>query len=482
MFLIMDMCKNMDKIPLLQTILEGLGSYEFTPLIAQFIQFMLNNQDESLVLVDPQGHIAFMDRYSEKFFNLSPGGAQNMHINDLISDAPLLKVLKTGHPQIWQLNEVRGKKKIVSRLPIFKNDKLIGATARVITHEFEEIEKLSLKIKQLKEKVSSYERHLLATNRAHYTFDDILGISASIVKTKERAKHLATTNATILITGESGTGKELFAHSIHQYSSRSKGPFVRVNCAAIPFSLAESELFGYVKGAFTGSNTKGQKGKFEIASGGTIFLDEISSMPLAIQAMILRVLQEREIQPIGSVETKKIDFRLIAATNVDLEAQTRKGSLRGDLYYRLSAVPCFLTPLRERPEDIPFLAKSLLEGINRKLNGNVKFISPDALEILMKYEWPGNVRELINIIEQGILNAYPAEKITVEDLPDFLRNQYAYRPKLQLRGISHAIGKAEKKAISDALMAMNGNKKSTANLLGISRSALYQKMHKHNMI
>ncbi|MBN2125773.1 MAG: sigma 54-interacting transcriptional regulator [Deltaproteobacteria bacterium] len=474
------MSGQLNKLRQLQRIHAALGPYEFTSLVAEFIHFMLQNRYEGVILIDPEGRVAFMDRLSERFFGLAPGGGKDMLFTEIVPSSPLPDVAKTGVPQIWQVQEVRGKKKIVSRLPLFKDGKLIGATARVITHELEEIENLSRTVKRLKAKISDYKRGFLAENRAHYTFDDILGISTTMVRTRERAKRLALTDSTILISGESGTGKELFGHAIHQASPRSKGPFIRVNCAAIPFNLAESELFGYVKGAFTGSNSGGQKGKFELAAGGTIFLDEISSMPLGIQAMVLRVIQEREIQPLGSSVTRKVDFRLIAATNVNLENQVRNGSFRGDLYYRLSAVPCNLSPLRERPEDVSFLANSLLEGINRKLKGNVGSIRADALEVLIHYDWPGNVRELINALEQAVLNANQAEEIDAAALPEFLRNED--HPRRMIAGpIRDMVARAERKAVLDALETVKGNKRRAANILGISRAALYQKLHRYEL-
>lgn len=333
------MSRELEEIDQLSRIREALGTYEFTPLVAEFIHFLLQNRYEGFALVDKEGRVAFIDRFSEKFLGLPPGGGKGMLVTDVVPFTVLMNVVRTGVPQIWHLQDVKGKQKIVSRLPIFKNGELLGAVSMVFTHRLQEMENLSRTVKRLKAQISTYKRDFLAENRAYYSFDDILGISTAMIRTKERANRLALTDSTILIVGESGTGKELFAHAIHQASDRSRGPFIRVNCAAIPFNLAESELFGYVKGAFTGSNIGGQRGKFELASGGTIFLDEIGSMPLAIQAMVLRVIQEREIQPLGSSVTKKVDFRLIAATNMDLEKQVRSGGFRSDLFYRLTHLP-----------------------------------------------------------------------------------------------------------------------------------------------
>ena len=466
---------------LIQKLQESLGGYELTPLIAEAMSFTLRNRYEGFILIDTHGLIAFMDRPTEKLFGLDPGGAKELPLVDFFPNSGLADVCRNGIPQIGEVQEVRGEKKIVSRYPIFHNGKLAGALGKVVFHELKEIRSLSSKIERLEAKISSYRRTFLTRNRANYTFNDIIGTSNSIKETITRARQVALTDCTVLINGESGTGKELFAHSIHQCRSRSRGPLIKVNCAAVPFELAESELFGYGKGAFTGASKSGQKGKFELASGGTIFLDEISSMPLTIQGKLLRIIQEKEMQQIGSSETKKVDFRLVAAANVDLLEQVHKGSFRADLYYRLSAVPLSLRPLRERREDISVLAKALLPGVSKKLNSAVKSISRRALDLMRVYDWPGNVRELINVLEQSVLNAEQTSEINEKALPVFLHktNPVPYVPRETL---SHIVAEAEKNAIHQALQMTKGNKSRCAQLLGISRAALYEKLHRFKMI
>jgi transcriptional regulator with PAS, ATPase and Fis domain len=459
---------------------DGLGGYEPDYLIAEVIKAILKNRYEGMIVVDTQGHVAFMDKPTEKLFGLSPGRAKGRPFAEFFKDLGLLEVLKTGAPQIGQIQEIGGQKKIVTRFPIIKDGQIIGAVGKVVFHELEEIKELSAKIRELEARISKYKEDLMAINRASYTFDNILGGSKSITKAKEMARRIASTDSTILLVGESGTGKELFAHSIHQASARSNGPFVRVNCPSIPFDLAESELFGYEKGAFTGASKVGQKGKFEVASGGTIFLDEISSMPLTIQAKLLRVIQEKEIQPLGSTETKKVDFRLVAATNVDLSDLIRKGSFRADLYYRLSSVPVHIPPLRKRREDIPLIVNTLLPSINQKLNAAVHSITPEALAQLVSYDWPGNIRELFNVMEQGILNSYPATEISPKSLPEFLRNTVSSHMIRDI-GISSTVAEAERKAIVQTLEATKGNKRKASQMLGISRQGLYQKMRRLNI-
>ena len=464
-----------------ECIKEALGSYEPTPTIAQFLSFLISNEYEGVVVIDIEGRIVFVDKMTEKNFGFDPGQAKGQMFSDLFPDGLLVEVAKTGIPQVGGVQEVNGVKKIVTRLPLFRDGRLIGAIGKVVFQELEEIKNLSLKIEQLEAKVVGYKQEFTVKNSASYTFGDILGMSQSIYESKELAMRIAKTDSTVLLTGESGTGKELFAHSIHQFSHRSGGPFVRVNCPCIPFDLAESELFGYEKGAFTGASKMGQKGKFELAAGGTIFLDEISAMPLATQAKLLRIIQEKEIHPLGSSQTRKVDFRLIAASNVELPVLVDKGSFRADLYYRLSAVPIAISPLRERPEDISLLAKSLLPNINERLAGTVQSISPQALTVLGNYRWPGNVRELINVLEQSVLNAYPSKEIDDRHLPVFILQTPLEKPK-DHNEIREAMRNAERRTIALALERTKGNKKKAAQELGISRAALYQKLHRLNMM
>ena len=460
----------------LKKIREGLGNYDPVPVVAELFRFL----DEGLVLVDTEGRMAFMDRLSENSFGLPPGGAKGLMFQDFFRDLGLLEVAKTGIPQIGRVQEIRGAKRLVTRLPIIKDRQLIGALGTIVFHDLEGIENSPPRIGSHRLRMFSVKNNFPAQNAAQYTFADILGKSPSLTETKERAMRAALTDCNLLITGESGTGKELLAHSIHQFSKRSGGPFVRVNCPSIPFDLVESELFGYERGAFTGARETGQRGKFELASGGTIFLDEISAMPLTIQAKLLRVIQEKELEPLGSSGTRRIDFRLVAATNVDLLQLVQEGKFRADLYYRVTSVPVSLSPLRERHEDIPLLAQSLLPGINQKLCGAVRSISAEAIRLMSIYRWPGNVRELINVLEQSVLNAHPKQEIGAEHLPAFLKTGKAndVMGEKAIRGI---VADAERKAINYALEKTGGNKKKAAELLGVSRVGLYEKLRRLRM-
>ncbi len=476
-----DMSKKIDAKTLFETVKESLGPYALSPLILEFIRFTLKNRYEGVILVDPEGRIAFMDKPSEKFFGLPWGGAKGKHISELVPGTNLHKVARTGVPEIGQVQEVKGYKKIVTRLPIIRNGEVIGAVGKVMFHDLQEIEKLRNKVRRLQSQIEQFRKSLELNLSAQYTFDNIIGISAKIEKAKKIAMRAAVTDENILLIGESGTGKELFAHAIHNFSLRAKGPFVKVNCAAIPFELAESELFGYEKGAFTGARIGGKKGKFKLAEGGTLFLDEVGSLPLSLQAKLLRVLQDKEIQPLGSNHSERIDFRLVAATNAKLDDLVQRGAFRGDLYYRLNVIPIEIPPLRERKEDIVFLAEKFLENINERMKTNVIGFSTEVIESLLKYHWPGNVRELINVIEQAVLNAHPKKIIELENLPTNILGTNESLADIQSNSLKKVISMTEKQAIENALKISKGNKARAAKLLGIHRASLYIKLKKYNI-
>ena len=269
-----------------------------------------------------------------------------------------------------------------------------------------------------------------------FRFGNIIGKSKKMHEVLELVESVAGSDANILIQGENGTGKELIANALHYNSKRAKGPFIKINCAAIPKDLIESELFGYKKGAFTGAQTD-KEGLFEMAEGGSLLLDEIGEMPPYLQTKLLRVLQEREYRPIGSDRIVRVDFRLICATNIDLDAALRDGKLREDLYFRINTITLRVPPLRERTEDIPLLCEHFLEKYRQRHQRNVKSIAPAAYHVLIRHRWPGNVRELENVIERGVLVAKGSE-ITVNDLPESLRTENATTDRVRDSAAPHA--------------------------------------------
>lgn len=327
---------------------------------------------------------------------------------------------------------------------------------------------------------------------AKYTFDDIIGSCELMASAIDQAKRAAETPATVLLRGESGTGKELFAHAIHNASVRRRGPFVRVNCAAIAEPILESELFGYVEGAFTGAVKSGKKGYFEEADGGTIFLDEIGEVNPSVQAKLLRVLQEKEIVRVGGTKPVPVDVRVIAATNANLEQRVSEGTFREDLYYRLNVVPIFVPPLRARKEDIPLLIDHLCRKYSLEYGRKVAEITPEALDVLMHYDWPGNVRELENIISRTIINMkYNETTILPHHVPALGR---AAGPQWQAQkaeqsipvpaldgSLEEVLAAVEKKVLQQALATAGGNKTKAARMLGISNRSLYYKLERHGI-
>ncbi|HPK54276.1 MAG TPA: sigma 54-interacting transcriptional regulator, partial [Smithellaceae bacterium] len=271
---------------------------------------------------------------------------------------------------------------------------------QVIFEDVRDVQALASKLNILESKVKLYEKELENLRASKYSCNNIIGKSAVMTEVRSLAMKAAKVNAPILLTGESGTGKELFAHAIHRASDRYAAPFVRINCAAIPKDLMESELFGYEPGAYTGSGSKSKPGKFELANQGTVFLDEISELPLNMQPKLLRVLEEKEIERLGGNRVIKCDFRLIAATHDNLEQLVRDGKFRQDLYYRINVIPLNIPPLRERKEDILILAKHLVEGLNKDYGVSVSKIAPEVIKIFEEFEWPGNIRELSNVLER----------------------------------------------------------------------------------
>ncbi len=320
-------------------------------------------------------------------------GGESMH----------LKVLQTRQ-QVRGVRLKMGpmkKEVVVNVAPVIMEGKLRGSVG--VIQDISEIMQLSEELANARKLI----RHL----QAKYTFDDIIGSSEQVKAAIAQAKHASDTPATVLLRGESGTGKELFAHAIHNVSGRSRWPFVRVNCMAIVQSLLESELFGYEAGAFTGAVRGGKKGYFEEADGGTIFLDEIGDMDLALQAKLLRVLQEKEIIRVGGTTPIAINVRVIAATNANLEQRIREGTFREDLYYRLNVVPVFIPPLRVRKNDIPILAAYLCEKTAQEYKRKVPELSQSVIDMFMTYDWPGNIRELENVVGRSIINLNSNEEI-----------------------------------------------------------------------
>src|SRR5712671_6764026 len=314
--------------------------------------------------------------------------------------------------------------------------------------------------------------------RGQYSFANIVGQSKKMKELFELVESVAASDANILIQGENGTGKELIANAIHYNSNRVKGPFIKINCAAIPKDLIESELFGYKKGAFTGANTD-KEGLLEMSEGGSLLLDEIGEMPSYLQTKLLRVLQEREYRPIGSDRIVHVDFRLICATNIDLDSALRDGRLREDLYFRINTITLRVAPLRERTEDIPLLCDYFLDKFRQRYQKNVKTLAPSVYHLLIRNRWPGNVRELENAIERAVLVTKGSE-IAVTDLPESIREESTAATDFVIPP-HRTLAEIEKMAILQTLQRTNWNKQEAAQILGLYRPTLYSKMKKHDI-
>lgn len=317
----------------------------------------------------------------------------------------------------------------------------------------------------------------MAGYKAKFHFSDIIGESMAIKTALRKAKKAASSSSTVFLTGESGTGKELFAHSIHNASNRRDGPFLAINCAAIPRELIHSELFGYNEGAFTGAKRGGRPGKFELASGGTVFLDEIGDMPLDMQANLLRVLQDKAVIRVGGDRPIPVEVRIIAATNKNLQDEISKGNFRQDLFYRLNVITIPVPPLRDRLDDLELMARAFVETLSSKLGKGKIAIHPDIFPELKKYPWHGNIRELINVLEQAI-NMIDGNTLKVEHLADLvLKNKrgHAFTRRTDILSLEEA----EKKAIGIALKHCGGNITKASKVLGIGRNTLYQKIRKY---
>ncbi len=321
-------------------------------------------------------------------------------------------------------------------------------------------------------------RYLRGELEEKYKLDNIIGKSSQMQEVYKMLREVANTKATVLIQGETGTGKTLVARALHFNSSRKEKPFIHVNCAAFPEGLLESELFGHVKGAFTDA-VANKPGKFELANGGTIFLDEIIELSPMLQVKLLRVLQEKEFERVGGVKTIKIDVRVIAATNRDVKKALEDGSLREDLYYRLNVVSIKIPPLREHKEDVPLLVNYFLQKFNRESGKNIKGVSPEAMDVLMNYSWPGNAREVENVIERAVILS-SEDTLLPQSLPLHLEEE-PDKLEIHLPPEGIALEKVEKSLIREALKITRGNQSRAAKLLDISRNTLRYRLKKFGL-
>lgn len=439
---------------------------------------ILDSEYQAYVLVDDQARI--VKWHYERLLGIKEEDVLGKPVEEVLENTRLHVVVRTGKKEMFTTQRIRGNDMIGRRYPIFHAGRLIGAMGVVMFKNLQEYQDAFMKIKQLSSTIDSYKNEISSTYRAHYTFEDIITCDEAMKGWIATGQKAALSSSTVLIRGESGTGKEYFAHAIHSLSRRRDQPFIRINCAAIPQELLESELFGYEGGAFTGAKKGGKIGKLELANGGTVLLDEIGSMPYAMQSKLLRVLEEREIEKIGGKERIGIDIRVIASTNENLADLVKKGLFRKDLYYRLNVVDIALPPLRDRREDIPLLCKDILERQVQGVGPLFKTITPRAIADLEQYDWPGNVRELRNVLERAA-NVTIDGIIDVSDLPETISAGNQSRKQLENRLLSDIVAQAEITAIRDAVQAAGGNRSLAAEHLGIHRTALYKKLKSYGI-
>ncbi|WP_202710504.1 sigma 54-interacting transcriptional regulator [Sporosalibacterium faouarense] len=445
----------------------------------EILNTILDTANEWVVVVDETGIIKMMSKAYKEF--LGEHNAEGKHVTDVIENTRMHIVVRTGVKEIGDIQENAGNKMISMRVPIVKKGKIVGAVGKVMFKDIGDFVSLRKKIDRLEEELEYYKSELKKERTAKYSFEDCIGNSPKMKFVIDIAKRVAKTNSNVLILGESGTGKELLAHAIHNASDRKYAPFIKLNCAAIPADLLESELFGYEEGAFSGAKKGGKEGKFELANGGTILLDEIGDMPLEMQAKLLRVLQEKEFEHVGGNIIKKSDVRIIASTNKNLERLVSEGEFREDLYYRLNVVNITIPPLRERREDIKDIAIALKNKIAKNIGIYAEGISKEVFQYFESYYWPGNIRELENVIERAINLLDSNLVIRPEHLPNKITKRKSKNYMIDERKLKTILEETERKVITEVLNKNEGNKRKTADLLGITRASLYKKLDKYGI-
>ncbi|MBI5569579.1 MAG: sigma 54-interacting transcriptional regulator [Desulfomonile tiedjei] len=446
----------------------------------ELLSLILDNIYNGVMVTDAQGYITHFNTPYGRFLGIDAREQIGKHCTEVIENTRMHIVAKTGKAEINHTHRIKGQDMVVQRIPIEKDGEVIAVFGQVMFKDVRDVGKLAQQLSLLESKVELYEKELVSLRSTRYTVENIVGVSESTKLLKKEALRAAAINFPVLITGESGTGKELVAQAIHSAGHRRLAPFVRINCAAIPRDLLESELFGYEPGAFTGAQNKGKPGKFELAHHGTVFLDEIGDLPLEMQPKLLRVLEEREIERIGGTSVKRVDFRLIAATNQDLEGMIAEGLFRKDLFYRLSVIPLHIPPLRERKDDVIPLARHILRQIVHDAPGGEIAIDLEAEQVLKNYDWPGNVRELYHVLER-ISSFKEGDTVRLCDLPFHLFHNEKAASEADRCSLKRVQGRAEEEAIRSALAVTNNNKARAADLLGIHRTLLYKKMKKYHM-
>ncbi|RWR11928.1 sigma 54-interacting transcriptional regulator [Siminovitchia fortis] len=460
--------------------------YSLYRQLRAFYNTVTQTTDSSVTVIDENELVQTWTEGAEKIFSIKQSEILGRKITDFFDTdkLELLKSLYKGKSITHHQHQPRSDLFVlINSNPVFCDRKIIGAvvsemdvTSQVMLNE--KLFNMSTEVHRLEQEVAKYRK-------TRDPFSSIKGKSTSLQQTVELARKVCTVKSTVLILGESGVGKEVFAKAIHEASEPEDAPFISVNCGAIPESLFESEMFGYEKGAFSGANQKGKKGKVELARGGTLFLDEIGEMPLDMQVKLLRVLQEQKFYRIGGEKEIDIDFRIIAATNRDLEELVREGKFRDDLFYRLNVVSIQIPPLRERKEDIIELTSHFLQELSIRYERPIQKFPADVIHAMLHYDWPGNIRELRNVVERLVV--FSADGLIRKEYLPFVSNASAINPAHQTLEIQkdeeetvlplqEEMDSYERKVLERALRITDGNKAQCAKQLGITRATLYNRM------
>ncbi len=432
------------------------------------------------LVTDEKGYVTHFNKPYGEFLGVNPDDQIGSHCTDSVENSRMHIVAETGKPEINQSHRIMGQNMVVQRIPIKKDGRVIAVFGQVMFKDVRDVRKLATELSLLESKVKLYEEELINLRSTRYTFDSIIGSSQAINSLKIEALRAAANQFPVLVSGESGTGKELFAQAIHHAGPRRVHPFVRINCAAIPKDLLESELFGYEKGAFTGADPNGKPGKFELARHGTVFLDEVGDLPLEMQPKLLRVIEDKEFERVGGTKIIQSDFRIIAATNQNLEQMLTDNRFRKDLFYRLNVIPLHIPPLRERKSDILPTARHLLKQMAREANLREKKIDREAEKALTNYGWQGNVRELSNVLERT-MSTLEGDTIRLQHLPFYVYRSHQKSFENHQSPLKDVQTRTEKEAILYTLKETNNNKARAAKMLGIHRTLLYKKMSKYKI-
>lgn len=425
--------------------------------------------------VDTEGTVRYLNEQCAKYIGVNLEWALGRNILEVFPETRMMENMEISRPKIVFYHSFGAG--ISVNVPVFLKGKRVGLLEYDVVQASEVLYELSDNYtKFLDEELHSLRREINELRGTKYSIDDILGQSEAIDRLKEEIRSAAASDATVLIYGETGTGKELVAHAIHNMSRRSKNPFVKINAANLPENLAESELFGYEGGTFTGARKEGMKGKFEQADKGTLFIDEINQMSYTVQPKLLRALQENEIEKLGSEQSLQVDARVIATTNQDMRKLVKEGKFREDLFYRLHVILIVVPPLRNRKEDLPMLADYYIKRYSRAVGKTIRHVDETVYKKLRGYDWPGNVRELQNVLERAAAFS-KGSRITAEDveIPGVQKSRYDVSSENPL---DDARKQVEREMILQVLQDCDGNRTKAAKMLKISRPLLYQKMNR----